>query len=155
MDAQGRAKWPKVGPRSPKWNQNGGPGLPRNRTRTQDPKKRAQCAIRTLFTMFQAHRTYPKKSLFHSGGHPKMKEKLGLQPRSLKNIEKARRREQQNGTGGPQGGPRVGQGLQNEVQIDPKFMEKWIAVPVCTQRAPGVPPELQKAPKSMKFRYFC
>jgi len=37
VDAQGRAKWPKVGPRSPKWSQNGGPGLPRNCTRTQSP----------------------------------------------------------------------------------------------------------------------
>ena len=53
-----------------------------------------------------------------------MKEKSGLRPRSLKNIEKAGQRMQKSCTGGPQGGPRVGQGLQNEVQIVPKFMEK-------------------------------
>ena len=72
-----------------------------------------------------------------------MKEKSVLRPRSLKNVEKAGQREQKNGTGGPQGGPRVGQGLQNEVQIDPKFMEKRDSGPSLHPKgargAPGAP----------------
>ena len=72
-----------------------------------------------------------------------MKEKSVLRPRSLKNVEKAEQRAQKNGTGGPQGGPRVGQGLQNEVQIDPKFMEKWGCGPSLHPKgargAPGPP----------------
>ena len=72
-----------------------------------------------------------------------MKEKSGLRPRSLKNVEKAGQREQKNGTEWPQGGPRVGQGLQNEVQIDPKFMEKRDSGPSLHPKgardAPGAP----------------
>ena len=138
--ARGR---PKVSKTEPKWRSS----LPRNRTRTQDPKKRAQYAIRTLFTRFQAHRTSQKRSLFRSGGHPKRKEKSGLRPRSLKNVEKAGQREQKNGTGGPQGGPRVGQGLQNELQIDPKLMEKRGSGPSLHPKgargAPGAPKSSQ------------
>ena len=77
-----------------------------------------------------------------------MKEKSGLRPRSLKNVEKAGQREQKSGTGGPQGGPRVGQGLQNEVQIDPKFMEKRDSGPSLHPKgARGAP----GAPKSFKI----
>ena len=121
---QVRAKWPKVGPRSPIRIQNGGPGLPRNRTRTQSPKKRAQCAIHILFIRFQAHRTYSKNSLFHSGGHPKMKEKSGLRPRSPKNIAKVMQRAPKGSHRDAHGGPRVTQGLQNSSNILAKFLKK-------------------------------
>ena len=77
-----------------------------------------------------------------------MKEKSGLRTRSLKNIEKAGRREQKNGTGGPQGGPSVGQGLQNEVQIDPKFVEKRGSGPSLHPKAARGAPG---APKSSKI----
>ena len=77
-----------------------------------------------------------------------MKEKSVLRPRSLKNVEKAEQRAQKNGTGGPQGGPRVGQGLQNEVQIDPKFMQKRGSGPSLHPKgARGAP----GAPKSSKI----
>ena len=77
-----------------------------------------------------------------------MKEKSVLRPRSLKNVEKERQREQKSCTGGPQGGPRVGQGLQNEVQIDPKFMEKRDSGPSLHPKgARGAP----GAPKSSKI----
>ena len=76
-----------------------------------------------------------------------MQEKSGLQPRSLKNVEKAGQREQKNGTEWPQGGPRVGQGLQNELQIDPKFMEKRGSGPSLHPKgargAPGTPKSSQ------------
>ena len=77
-----------------------------------------------------------------------MKEKSGLRPRSLKNVEKTGQRKQKNGTEWPQGGPRVGQGLQNEVQIDPKLMEKRGSGPSLHPKgARGAP----GAPKSSKI----
>ena len=77
-----------------------------------------------------------------------MREKSGLQPRSLKNIEKAGQRMQKSCTGGPQGGPRVGQSLKNEIQIDPKFLEKRDSGPSLHPKgARGAP----GAPKSSKI----
>ena len=84
-----------------------------------------------------------------------MKENSGLRPRSPKNVEKAGQRKQKSGTGGPQGGPRVGQGLQNEVQIDPKFMEKWGCGPSLHPKGARGAPGAPKSSKIDEVSYFC
>ena len=83
-----------------------------------------------------------------------MKEKSGLRPRSLKNIEKARQRMQKSCTGGPQGSPRVGQGLQNEVQIDPKLMEKRDSNPSLHPKGARGAPEVPKSTKIDEMSIF-
>ena len=74
--------------------------------------------------MFQAHRPCPKRSLFLSNGHPKMKEKSGLRPRPPKNVTKAGQRAPKRGKGGAHWGPRVAQGLQNDSPNPPKIRRK-------------------------------
>ena len=74
--------------------------------------------------MFQAHRPSPKRSLFLSNGHPKMKEKSGLRPRPPKNVTKAGQRAPKRSKGGAHGGPRVAQGLQNDSPNPPKIRRK-------------------------------
>ena len=74
--------------------------------------------------MFQAHRPCPKRSLFLSNGHPKMKEKSGLRPRPPKNVTKAGQRAPKRSKGGAHGGPRVAQGLQNDSPNPPKIRRK-------------------------------
>ena len=91
-------------------------------------------AICALFTMFQAHRPSSKKSLFPSIGHPKMKEKLALRPRSPKNITKLMQRGPKGSHRDAYGGPRGAPGLQNGSQILSKFDKK-------RSLCPGAPPK--------------
>ena len=76
-----------------------------------------------------------------------MKEKSGLRPRSPKNVANAGQRAPKRSKGGAHGGPRVGQGLQNDAQILPQFVEKRGpgpgAHPKGAKGTPG-PPKSQK-----------
>ena len=99
--------------------------------------------------MFQAHRPSSKKSLFPSIGHPKMKEKLALRPRSQKNITKLIQRVPKGSHRDAYGGPRGAPGLQNGSQILSKFGKKQ-------NLCPGAPPKGAKGtpgpPKISKIK---
>ena len=102
--------------------------------------------------MFQAHRPSSKKSLFPSIGHPKMKEKLALRPRSPKNITKLMQRVPKGSHRDAHGGPRGAPGLQNGSQILSKFLKKRGLCPGALQKgAKGTP----GPPKIIKKRSLC
>ena len=113
-------------------------------------------AIRALFTMFQAHRPSSKKSLFPSIGHPKMKEKLALRPRSPKNITKLMQRVPKGSHRDAYGGPRGAPGLQNGSQILSKFLKKRGLCPGALQKGakgtPGPPKNIKNEEKLTRTR---
>ena len=99
--------------------------------------------------MFQALQPSSKRSLFPSTGHPKMKEKSGLRPRSPKNIAKVMQRVPKGSHRDAHGGPRGAPGLQNGSQILSKFDKK-------RSLCPGAPPKGAKGtpgpPKISKIK---
>ena len=104
-----------------------------------------QCPIRPLFTMFQAYRPSLKKSLSPSIGHPKMKEKSGLRPRSPKNIAKVMQRAPKGSHRDAHGGPRVS---KIAVKSYRNSSTNRASVPVPPPRVPRVPPDPPKCRKS-------